>query len=464
MSRKDQVEWLNQTDDISITTFSTRFNYIDCDQAYTDFEWLIQNCHLKASVKSRLLHDFESWKANTGNVDVFWLEQEKDIEDWEHLAGRPRLAARLLMETVQSERKFGGSITKQSILETAVKNTLTAVGEKLTERLNTLAAEFIDSRDPQKRLMQDALFFGGSSRLGKLDDNWTRLVDCDVAFLTTTPDGMFVHVEELLAIRTVNLVLGLKYTRPTETLIRSLFKKLTASTLAQDTSKGKAWEYLVLAALLSYNGTMVTEFVRKFYSDPRIVLPQWTSQAVLNVESYGDADMFTLQSGFSHEDDIDAIDKLLDDANSRTYILQPANIMRPDGLYIGRLYNQPARQYWTLLFSAKFYNTPMSTQKTIDEDRASTDWSLAYHTKKGKVKATNLVTKLQGLQGYSAHRGSLRIHFVLPGLAASKDGSPRGGIQVEDNDVLMYIDRSMLEELFQLIPNIAEDLNELLEK
>lgn len=195
-----------------------------------------------------------------------------------------------------------------------------------------------------------------------------------------------------------------------------------------------------------------------------VVLPQWTSQAVFNVASYGDADMFTLLSGFPHEDDVDVIDKLLEDANIRTYILQPANIMRPDGLYIGRLHNQPSRQYWTLLFSAKFYNTLMSSQQIIDEDRASTDWSLAYHTRKGNVKAIDLVTKLQGLQGYSAHRGSLRIHFVLPGLAASKNGSPRGGIQVEDNDVIMYIDRSMLEELFQLVPNIADGLNELLEK
>ncbi|KAF8947830.1 hypothetical protein BGZ46_005468 [Entomortierella lignicola] len=80
MSRKDQVEWLDQADDISITTFSIRFNYVDCNQAYSDFEWLIQNCHLKTSVKLRLLRDFESWKANTSNVDVFWLEREKNVE------------------------------------------------------------------------------------------------------------------------------------------------------------------------------------------------------------------------------------------------------------------------------------------------------------------------------------------------------------------------------------------------
>lgn len=114
-------------------------------------------------------------------------------------------------------------------------------------------------------------FFGGSARLGQADDDRTRLVNCGIAFVTPTPNGLFIKVDEPLAVRTVISALNPWYFRPSETLIHNLFKKLAASTKALDTSKGKAWEYLVLARLLDYNGMGVTEFVHVFYDDNQIL-------------------------------------------------------------------------------------------------------------------------------------------------------------------------------------------------
>lgn len=174
--------------------------------------------------------------------------------------------------------------------------------------------------------------------------------------------------------------------------------------------------------------------------------------------------MFSQLHDIPHEDDVDVIDFLLGDPTHRNYILQPADTMRPDGLYIGCINGHPSRHYWTLLFSAKLYNTAMSRPRTIEEDKNSTKWALAYHTKEGDVKSHQLVDKLEGLQGYDGHQDSLRTHFVLPGLASSNDGSDRGGCRVEGNDVVMYIDKTMLEKLFQSVPSIAQDLNRLLDK
>jgi len=104
------------------------------------------------------------------------------------------------------------------------------------------------------------------------------------------------------------------------------------------------------------------------------------------------------------------------------------------------------------------------TGQEIDQDKNSTNWSFAYYTKDlKKDRSRHLIDKLAKVQRFYEHHGSLRIHFIMPGLASSNDGSDRGGCRVENNDdVIMYIDSKKLEKLFQSFPDIAETIKRLL--
>ena len=103
------------------------------------------------------------------------------------------------------------------------------------------------------------------------------------------------------------------------------------------------------------------------------------------------------------------------------------------------------------------------TGQEIDQDKNSTNWSFAYYTKDlKKDHSRHLIDKLAKARQLYEHHGSLRIHFIMPGLASSNDGSDRGSCRVEDNDVIMYIDSKKLEKLFRSFPDIAETIKRLL--
>lgn len=105
--------------------------------------------------------------------------------------------------------------------------------------------------------------------------------------------------------------------------------------------------------------------------------------------------MFSQLYNVPHGDDVDVINFLLRDPIHRRYILQPADIMGPDGVYIGYVNGGPSRHHWTLFFSAEFFSATMSSSKTIEEDKKSTQWALAYHTKTGDVRDQTLVDILR---------------------------------------------------------------------
>lgn len=90
-----------------------------------------------------------------------------------------------------------------------------------------------------------------------------------------------------------------------------------------------------------------------------------------------------------------------------------------------------------MLISAKFLGDNMYGQE-IDDDKNSTDWNKAYQTKKGgETKNKVLLNQLKEVCKSYNHISSLHIHFILPGLAMAKG-----------DDVIMYIDGSMLEKDF----------------
>ena len=71
----------------------------------------------------------------------------KDIEERKYLAGRPRLAARLILEIVREEKISKEKKSKQDVLKAAVEQTLKAVRERLTVTLNSFVKKAYDSMD-----------------------------------------------------------------------------------------------------------------------------------------------------------------------------------------------------------------------------------------------------------------------------------------------------------------------------
>ena len=277
-----------------------------------------------------------------------------------------------------------------------------------------------------------------------MDDESSKLVDCGIALLKKSNSKKYVVVNEPLAIETVNNVLALKYNRPTDALIKKLFAELEKSIFAADfdksnTSKGIAWQYLVLGKLMDFNDKTVFDFVNGIYSNsPR--LPDWTKSAIINIKSYGNLKILswidnTLENV---KDDVDVIQKFLQGL-IQNYVLVPSQKMRPDGIYISKL---NMSKYWTLLISAKVYTENLSGEK-VEMDKRSTNWDLTYYQKDG----TKLKEKFNNVCRNYEHCGSLRIHFIFPGVASSYI-SNRGGCHVEGNDVIMYIDKTLLNRYF----------------
>jgi hypothetical protein len=71
----------------------------------------------------------------------------KDIEERKYLAGRPRLAARLILEIIREENISKGKKSEQDVLKAAVKQTLEAVRGRLTVTLNNLVKEVYNGFD-----------------------------------------------------------------------------------------------------------------------------------------------------------------------------------------------------------------------------------------------------------------------------------------------------------------------------
>lgn len=70
-----------------------------------------------------------------------------DIEERKYLAGRPRLAARLILEIIREESISKGEKSKQDVFKAAVEQTLKAVRKRLTETLNNFVKEAYNGID-----------------------------------------------------------------------------------------------------------------------------------------------------------------------------------------------------------------------------------------------------------------------------------------------------------------------------
>ena len=64
---------------------------------------------------------------------------------------------------------------------------------------------------------------------------------------------------------------------------------------------------------------------------------------------------------------MDIISKLLREPANQKYMISPASVMRPDGIYIGNGISG-IDDYWTLIISAKMYSSFLSG-KAINKDK-----------------------------------------------------------------------------------------------
>jgi hypothetical protein len=392
------------------------------------------------------------------------------IKEFKCLAGRPRFASRLVMEIIRVEGKCGETESKQNVLKIAIKATIKAISERLKstlEKFIEVANNGSDShgwKNTMDALFIGCQFFGGYVTRHEVDDREIKLIDSGIAHLLENNKRSLV-IDEPLAVEVVKTVLLPIYKKPGEALLQKLTAELKRkATNVSDTSKGHTWQYLAQAKLMSLNCRTVADFVHTIYDDDifeiggirKTNLPEWTNKAIINIKSYGDLEKLSwqLRDKFGKfEDDVEFIEMLLGNPTNRKYMLDPSIIMRPDGVYIGNnIYHND--DYWTLLFSAKMYGSSFSG-KDINHDKRTTEWKYAYY-EDGESENTHQIKKhvikgrLDTVRNKYIHQGSIRIHFILPGLAKSKYKSEdRGGCRVEGDDVIMYIDQNLLNKYFQ---------------
>src|SRR5688572_8255752 len=74
-----------------------------------------------------------------------------NIKNWEYLIGRPRLAARLVVEIISAEQGINAKqdqvIEKQDVLKTAVNMTVQVIRKAMEEHLEKIAAEAYEKDD-----------------------------------------------------------------------------------------------------------------------------------------------------------------------------------------------------------------------------------------------------------------------------------------------------------------------------
>ncbi|CAG8587821.1 1995_t:CDS:10 [Rhizophagus irregularis] len=348
----------------------------------------------------------------------------KKIENSKYLVGRPRLVARLVREIINAE--IVSREDKQIVLEDAVNKTVQSIKNDMTRHLEAIVKEAYEKEDLGNVELRKILmilfincwFFDGYVSESEIDDYSAKLVDCGIASLKSDKDKIFWQVKEPLAIEVVKAVLFSRH-------------------------------HLVIGRLMDFNNKTVFEFVNEIYGYDQLYLPNWTKKAIIDIESYGNVQMFS-QLDVKLKDDVDVIKSLLYESIFSKYMLVPGHLVRPDGIYISKL---NIDTYWTLLISTKMYTSKLSG-KGVDDDKNSTDWSLLYHKKNGEVTCKNLKERLDDVRQDFTCQGSLRIHFILPGVAQERTSnqssrSNRGGCFTENNDVIMYIDEKLLERYFK---------------
>ena len=403
----------------------------------------------------------------------------KDIIEFKNLAGRPRFATRLVLEIIRLEEK-SKDLSKQDVLESAVKQTIQIISGQLESKFSGIIEREkpYDNVDPHgwKNIMEtlfvDCWFFGGYIPSHEICPRERNLIEADIAHLLEN-NKKSLAIDELLSVNVVKKILLPMYKSPDRAILEKLVAAIKRDAAKTDTSKDATWQYLAQAGLMKFNERTVADFVHTIYDDnifeiggnKKTKLPEWTNKAIIKIESYGDLEKLSWKLRGKFENDVEFIEMLLRNPTNRVYMLDPNIIMRPDGVYIGNNIDC-IDDYWTLLISAKLYGSSLSG-KNVSNDKRTTDWRYVYYEdgedeNTGQIKKYVIKNKLDTIRSKYRHQGSIRIHFILPGLAESRKNEDRGGCRVEGDDVIMYIDKNLLKTYFQDSQDITDVIENIL--
>ncbi|CAB4491594.1 hypothetical protein RhiirA5_418499 [Rhizophagus irregularis] len=394
----------------------------------------------------------------------------KDIVELKYLAGRPRFAARIVLEVIRLEKNGNGFISKQDVLKEAIKQTINVISGQLEFKFS----EIVEKKNPYdivdfhawKNIMEtlfvNCWFFGSYMASYEINDHKIFLIENGIAHLLKN-NKSFLAIDEPLSVDAVKKVLLPIYKRPDVAILQKLIAELKRNaTKKSDTSKGATWQYLAQAGLMNFNEKTVADFVHTIYGDDivfeiggikKMNLPEWTNKAIIKIESYGDLKKLSWKLHDKFEDDVKLIEMLLGNPTNRVYMLNPNPIMRPYGVYIGNNIDH-IDDYWTLLISVKIYEGLFSG-KSVGNNKRTTDWNYVYYEddedeNTHQIKKHVIRRKLDTMRNKYVHQGSIRIHFILPGLAEGRNKSEdQGGCRVEGNDIIMYIDQNLLNKYFR---------------
>ncbi|CAB5390881.1 unnamed protein product [Rhizophagus irregularis] len=366
----------------------------------------------------------------------------KDIVELKYLAGRPRFAAHIVLEVIHLEKNGNGFISKQDVLKEAIKQTINVISQlefkfsEIVEKKNPYdIVDFHAWKNIMETLFVNCWFFGGYMASYEINDHKIFLIENGIAHLLKN-NKSFLAIDEPLSVDAVKKVLLPIYKRPDVAILQKLIAELKRNaTKKLDTSKGATWQYLAQAGLMNFNEKTVADFVHTIYGDDivfeiggikKMNLPEWTNKAIIKIESYGDLEKLSWKLHDKFEDDVKLIEMLLGNPTNRVYMLNPNPIMRPYGVYIGNNIDH-IDDYWTLLISVKIYEGLFSG-KSVSNNKRTTDWNYVYYEddedeNTHQIKKHVIRRKLDTMRNKYVHHGSIRIHFILPGLAEGRNKS-----------------------------------------
>jgi len=200
----------------------------------------------------------------------------------------------------------------------------------------------------------------------------------------------------------------------------------------------------------------VFDFLEQLYGPQKY--PEWTKEAILNIESAGDCE----ELGF--RDDIEAIEFMIDNFD-HGLLLRPQNQLRPDLFSMKRLkVNDNYR--WSLLCSTKLVKD-FSGEKR-DNDKHSTNFDKLYWEKTGtkvnpqvskKHKELDTILKSKSIRNI----GSLRIHIVIHAKPQMKR-VPAELIEFDGDDVVAYFNKDIFEKLCNNVTEVFDAVHDIINK
>jgi len=276
-----------------------------------------------------------------------------------------------------------------------------------------------------------------------------KLVDCGIAFVV----GETIKVIEPLSQEVVVSVIGKYYVEHTKLLLNHHYGYL-ASIIRNDKTnqaKGLIWQHLILSALINTEEDTVEKFFRRFTGDTQ--LKPWATFANFKVVSTGKIKLLEVKYNKNFKDEIEVLEAMIN-GEIDNFILEPSNLMRPDGIYLKRIHG--GNNFFSIQVSCKILESKLSG-KGKDEDRRSTDFTKLYQ----KIDDTGSAAPLLQARLYDMlkpynHIGSLRIHCILPGITGENTSC-----SVSGNDLILYINKTNLEEF--LGEELARSVLDLLE-